>query len=65
MDMDLFIAGKKAKTLPRRARTAFSDAFAEAVERRMDRDADKRKGMERKEARQVKRQPPAALEVVD
>ena len=65
MDNDLFIAGKKAKALPKRSRTAFSDALADAVDRRMDKDAQRRKGMERKEARQAKRFQPAALDVVD
>jgi hypothetical protein len=61
MRTDLYLMEKKAKNQPKR--TAFSDAFIQACERREAKDADKRKSLERRETRQAKRTAPQTEEV--
>lgn len=55
MRTDLYLMEKKAKNQPKR--TAFSQAFIDACERKDAKEADKRRSLERRERRQDKRQP--------
>lgn len=55
MRNDLYLMEKWAKNQP--TRTRFSEAFIDACERTGAKEAEKRKSLERRETRQVKRTP--------